>query len=625
MSAITVRSTITAAEIRNRLMSAMDGQRAPVVEVCRQHVEGALDCANMNSSVALIMRDCTFAEPVNLAGARFPELAFTDGCQVPSINADHIAVAGDVTLTGLFCGKVDLSGARPTDDLHAENTHLSPGAPALNLHDAKISGGLFGERLTARGMSLEGANVANEIDLTGASLTASQDSADGMALNANGLTAGGGIVARRLTVVGCATFIDAQCTTTFDLRGAQLTGATGDSNVLRMDRCHITGSLDCGEGFRATSAASTVQADEARFTPTGAVHLSDARIDGYADFTGAEFRVKNGAAVIADRVTVAAGFLVNRVDSNGTIRLRSGHVGCDLLARDVDFRPADQPKPKAIDLYSATIGGTLRIETTGPERLIDGDVDLCRSKIGTVHVSGLPPRGVTDFTGASVTVLLDEPDRYLGDADLGGENRLVLNGLTYGSIHMSGVELDTRLDWLRAGTREIRSSSDGYQPPPTGFVPQPYEQLASAYRQVGQTRDARIILLHEHRAKTRGIRWNGPKWPLRIVGYVEDALVGYGYAPGRAFAWVLALWTLGGVYFGLNPPNPATATQKPFTGLDAFQYPLELLLPGIGVGSGSAWQPVSGFGQALALVLIIAGWLLGITIIAGVTRALQRN
>jgi hypothetical protein len=136
-------------------------------------------------------------------------------------------------------------------------------------------------------------------------------------------------------------------------------------------------------------------------------------------------------------------------------------------------------------------------------------------------------------------------------------------------------------------------------------------------------RDARIILLHKNRARTRGMHWR-TRWPWRILGYVQDVFVGYGYAPGRAFAWILALLFTGVGYFAANNPKPTEGTAS-FTGIDTVRYPMDLLLPGIGVGGKSAWTPVDGFGKALALTLMIAGWLLGVTIAAGIARALKRD
>lgn len=114
------------------------------------------------------------------------------------------------------------------------------------------------------------------------------------------------------------------------------------------------------------------------------------------------------------------------------------------------------------------------------------------------------------------------------------------------------------------------------------------------------------------------------KWPWRILGYVQDVFVGYGYAPGRAFAWVLALMFTGVGYFASDNPAPTNGTSG-FSGIDALRYPMELLLPGVGIAGKSTWEPVDGVGKTLALTLIIAGWLLDVTIAAGIARAVKRD
>jgi hypothetical protein len=78
-------------------------------------------------------------------------------------------------------------------------------------------------------------------------------------------------------------------------------------------------------------------------------------------------------------------------------------------------------------------------------------------------------------------------------------------------------------------------------------------------------------------------------------------------------------------YFGaIHNPVPTNGNGT-FTGIDAVRYPMDLLLPAIGIGGRSAWTPGDGFGTFLALMLMIAGWILGFAIIAGITHAMRRD
>ena len=639
------------------MLAPSDKDFKPVVEIEGKSIPDALNCANLHSDVVLVMRSCVFEQPIDLAGAKFRSLTLTN-CHAPSINAEHIVVEGDVHFDSLVCGKANLTGAHIGDDLHVENAQFSAEVPALDATNARINGSLLGNRLIAGGLCLQGAKVGCQIDLTQACLTVGDGPPGRAALSADGLVASGGITASLLEANGQVRLIDVQCAGTLEMHGAQLRCETPEKTALYLDRSRIAGSVYCDKGFAAAGVVQAIgvsiggslylnsahltngtpngeslilrharigvqlrasKADEGRFTAEGKIDLDDARIEGNVQIIGADLVAHNGPTLTANRAYVGAGLTFEDVTANGTISLTGAHVVCDVNVDDLSFEPCGTRV--ALELNSLTVDGALHLHAESVDdgkKRIHGDVDLCRAKIGILQMAGEPPAGTTDLTGAHVAVLLDEPRRYLDD-----EHRLVLNGFTYDQIHMSGVALTHRLDWLKAGTRRIRTGMDGYHVPSHGFVPQPYEQLATVYRGLGQMRDARIILLHKNRARTRGMNWR-TKWPWRILGYIQDVFVGYGYAPGRAFAWILALLFTGVGYFAANNPTPTEGTAS-FTGIDTVRYPMDLLLPGIGVGGKSAWTPADGFGKALALTLIIAGWLLGVTIAAGIARALRRD
>lgn len=652
---------VKAEEIRSRLLlSPAHKDFRSVVVFEGATITDTIDFTNLHTEVALLMRGCVFENPVKLTGARFPALALTDGCRAPSIDAGHIVVAGDVRFDKLECGKVDLAGAHITDDLHVESAHFSAELPALDVSNAQIGGALMADHLISTGVKLEGATVEREIGLTEACLSVGDGPPERRCLDADALTAKGGIVAHRLKANGQVRFVDLQCTSTLELTGAQLTCETSDEIALCLDRAHITGSLFCNGGFTTSGVVHAIgvdiggsfylqgahlangtpdgesliarharigvqfsasKGDDVRFTSDGRIDLDDARIEGKMQITGADLTAHNGPVLTADRAHFGAGVAFQDVTANSTIRLNGAHITCDLDIGDLSLELCDGSL--ALELSSVTVDKALHLRAESPdeaERRIRGDVDLSRARFGVLQIVGEPPAGITDLTGAHADLLLDEePCRYLED-----DHRLVLNGFTYDQIHMSGVDLRDRLDWLEAGTRRIRAGTDHeYHTPSHGFVPQPYEQLAAVYRGYGQMRDARTILLHKNRARTRGLEWR-TNWPWRILGIIQDIFVGYGYAPGRAFAWILALYVTGVAYFAANHPV-ATEGKAGFTGIDVVQYPMDLLLPGIGVGGRSAWTPTDGFGKALALILIIAGWLLGVTIVAGVARALKRE
>ena len=146
---------------------------------------------------------------------------------------------------------------------------------------------------------------------------------------------------------------------------------------------------------------------------------------------------------------------------------------------------------------------------------------------------------------------------------------------------------------------------------------QPYRQLAAYYRRLGNDDQARAVLLAGQRRR----RPQQPRW-ARWWGWLQDILVGYGYAPGRALAWLVAAFAAGTLYFrGHHPPPVDVAAHPAFN--DAL-YSFNLLVPIPGIGDLSDWNP-QGTELYLAVTMRVLGWLLAITIVAAITRALSRD
>jgi hypothetical protein len=99
-------------------------------------------------------------------------------------------------------------------------------------------------------------------------------------------------------------------------------------------------------------------------------------------------------------------------------------------------------------------------------------------------------------------------------------------------------------------------------------------------------------------------------------------VVGYGYRPERALAWLAGLVGLGTLVFGLHPPRSIEGGSSP--PFNPLIYSLDLLLPVINFGVGRAYTS-DGTYQWLAYLLTAAGWILATTIAAGVAWAVSRT
>lgn len=298
----------------------------------------------------------------------------------------------------------------------------------------------------------------------------------------------------------------------------------------------------------------------------GEIRLSGATVNGAVNLDDARLDAPGGTALTGETFTIGSNVRANRLRVHGGVNLRGAKIPGQL---ELTAARLSRPGGVALRASSCTIG-ELWLRDAAP---IEGSVNLRRSRFDLIHA---PPEVWPD--------------------------RVRLDGLTYGSL-TPRLPAHRRLELLER-------DEDGY-------VPHAYEQLAAAYRRVGDDAGARAVQL----ARQRRHRATLP-WYARIWGHVQDATVGYGFRPVRAMSWLLALLLLGTVVYGLHHPQPVEAGKGPE--FHATIYTLDLLLPVIDFGQEKAFTPHGGY-QWLAYLLIAGGWLLATTVIAGITRAVNRQ
>ncbi|WP_441246624.1 oxidoreductase [Kitasatospora sp. McL0602] len=378
------------------------------------------------------------------------------------------------------------------------------------------------------------------------------------------------------------------------------------------------------------------------------IRLTDARIGtdlliNQAVLGGDRF----GRALAGDGITIHQDFEAERIHSHGEVILRSGRVGGRLSLRGSQLH-APGPDRNCLNLARITVGNTMYLggsvdggwtnsrtiygygygaylppgtPTTpmrahGGVRMVDArfdaacvinnaefhlgpDQELSLRRIRTPELRltcPAPPQGRISVSRAQVGNLVDSPASWPG----GG--RTELTGFSYESLRSEvPFSIEQRIAWL--------DSLADYQP-------EPYEQLAGTLRRAGRDEDAREVLY----AKQRRRRATLPL-PGRLWGRVQDAAVGYGYRPGRAALWLVAAWALGAAYFSGHQPPPLKADEVPTW--DPMLYSLGKVIPVINLGQ-DGWNPTDT-GQWVATGLVISGWVLATTVVAGATRMLQRG
>jgi hypothetical protein len=324
------------------------------------------------------------------------------------------------------------------------------------------------------------------------------------------------------------------------------------------------------------------------FESRGSIRLVGAHLNGGLFLDRAHLSAPEGSAFVADNLRVEGRMICDGLVAEGEIRLPGARINGQL----------------------SWDGAIIRADNTGLDlrRLVAEDLQLTPVQ---------PIEGIVDLGSAHVSVFCDNPATWPSD--------LRLDGFTYDSlITLRGGSGDAGIAKYISDSAntsaEILPAADRLawlRRTPTGYRPQPYEQLAIFYRRVGHDDEARKVLLAKQRSRrsTQGLAG-------KIWSYLLDLSVGYGYRPWLAALWLVALITLGTAVFAWRPPlalNPHTA--PPF---DPFVYTINLLLPVGQFIQANQWNP-SGAERWFAYALVGTGWLLATTVIAGVTRVLSRS
>lgn len=174
-------------------------------------------------------------------------------------------------------------------------------------------------------------------------------------------------------------------------------------------------------------------------------------------------------------------------------------------------------------------------------------------------------------------------------------------GLSYERL-IPPLDPDTRLRWLAENDYE----------------PQPYDQLAHSYRQLGYDESARKVKLAQERRRRETL--TGAR---KIWGYLQDWTIGYGFLPARAAALFGLVLLVGVAGFWLFPMRQLEGDLLPVT-FNPFFYTMDVLIPFADFGQRDLWQSTAGH-EVFKVILSIFGWTLAITALAGLNRSLTRS
>ncbi|MEV7312400.1 MULTISPECIES: hypothetical protein [Streptomyces] len=429
--------------------------------------------------------------------------------------------------------------------------------PALRITGARITGTLRGRYAVAEcAVLLTGCYFEESPDLYGAQLRQ---------LNLSGSVLPG-LDAATIRVDGVLRLADCRIAGPVRLGGARISRAL----VLEGARVgvHTEGSTAVHDEPVLRLNHLVVEDDLwwPRLVVHGETRLDGAAVTGQIRLDDSVLHNPGGTALQAENVTVGSDLHAMRLRVQGRVNLR----GCRIPGQ-LNFAYAGFSHPGGVALRASSMAvGELWLREAAP---VEGVVNLRRSQIEVLHA---------------------DPSVW--------PSVVQLEGLTYTSL-LPHLPAARRLPLLK---REQ-----------AGYVPFAYEQLAAAYRRLGDDDAARTVLL----AKERRRRETLPAY-ARLWGYLQDAAVGYGFRPVRAAGWLLSLLLIGTVAYAAHHPGPLKKDEAP--PFSPFFYTLDLLLPIVDFGQEKAFNP-QGWYQWLAYLLIVTGWLLATTIAAGVTRSVSRQ
>jgi hypothetical protein len=581
----------------------------------------------------LVLNGSTFTGPLLLQGADIAGNLDCTGTQlcgayesdgiVHSLYADGLKVGGRVRLNVNFTAEntVWLRGVHVGGNLNCRDSRLKGSGSALCCDGAKVAGNLYLDRtITFRGMvDLRGAEIGGALDCSAAVLKGGNSA--GCSLFGEWLTVGGPV---RLTswtdgtgtehpfgAAGTVWLLGADITANLNCRNAVLAGV---ANAMVAERAKVGGNV--------IAAKMNV--------PTGKISLVGAQIAG--SLLLAETKLSGARAVLqADRVSVGGDVLL------GSTSIPHGSVA----------------------LPGSEIAGRLQWTSAGQ---LQGAVDLRYAKVGQLEDDWTHPTGCWPTDG-----------------------QLKLVGFSYGSISSSNATVKQRLDWIRSQwtaptsaqatptTDAIPAQAASPGPAPVGpaaaapapaatpapapvtagstpappatpgpavssFATQPYEQLASVYRQAGQDKEARAVAL----ARRRDLRRYGNLTPYRrALDWLLDRSIQYGYQTWRAIVALALVYVIAvAVYWvaehhgdliipvmatkiGAAAPS-ATHCSKSYPCFYPAGYAIDTVIPLINVHQADYWGPNghAHFGHALVVftwVTTLLGWALATLAVAGFT------
>ncbi|UBU17908.1 translocation/assembly module TamB domain-containing protein [Nonomuraea gerenzanensis] len=645
--------TVRAEVIRALLLGAAEAEPgwAPAIRLRGARVVGRLDLMGATVEHPLSCEHCFFDSGLRLVEATTKTVRIV-GSRLPGFNGARLRLDGILNFwRSVVSGGIRLDRARVLGDvsLRAAVVGPHPSGVAVAADGLNVDGSLeLDQGLRADGpVVLRGCRVTGSLTLEDASLHGLPGSgvpdaaSDSYALNADNAVIEGRLIADRMRADGGIRLMNARVGASLRLNGARLDSR--DGAALSGGGLAVSGGVFCMDGFAAT----------------GELRLVGARLDANLCLTGAALRNQHGACLTLDRAAIGSLDASGVTVAAGAISLAGTTVGGGFL---LDGAHLDNGRDPCLLVESSVFEGPLRLRhvrargevrirnsrTSGRVLLNGATLDnpgaaalrFTRNEVGSdVVCDGMTAHGEVRFVDTQIALDLDLEGALLSNPggtalDARGlqaaELALLPDGDVEGAVVLEHVRVGLLRDDPARRPRTLRVNGLTYtvlEPRCSArervrwlsgedFHPQPYEQLAASYAAVGQHDAARAVLYAKERRQQRDRLLLGRVWSV-----LQDVTVGFGYKPWRAATWLAVLLAIGGAVYSASPPPPLKPGESPH--YIPVVYALDLLLPIVDLGQQSAFNP-AGVTQWLSYGLIVAGWILATTVVAGAARVLGR-
>ena len=330
------------------------------------------------------------------------------------------------------------------------------------------------------------------------------------------------------------------------------------------DRAQIHGDLNCRTGNFHNRQAYSLKAQRthiegsvymtAGFRSEGEICLENIRIDENLVFDNASIKNTPGTQCInAANAQIARSVLIrNKFSAVGEISFQNAQIAHDFECYDATI---NHPTHTALNLRSAKIGNALKLfdDTTGEYSHIDGHFDLSTAK---------------------VVALEDAPSSWPTNSDI------KLDDFEYYSLKYTPETFYFRLQWLQSRYTEPLHST---------LRPQPYQQLALAYKRLGYPDLAAKVQIQLQKQLRKANRIPIFAQPFHLLFGI---LSGYGQAPFRIlYLWLPALIIMMSLVFNITKEHkvltPTTTSKFEF---NAILYTADLSLPFINLDIQKHWE-----------------------------------